>query len=575
VDDKLFASDLWKPVLEKFTAVTGLTVELFDIDGRAALSSVHPTPLYALFQEQGYEPGLFADCARRCLMQTGARPAVVGADSRGLTVIGTSLVLNNAIVGAAVTGYALTKFSQVVAVQRWAQATRLPFNQLWDIMRRQPPMPERRLKLYGELLQVLGDALLQENLRTRQYEEVAVQLRAAGAAKDDFLALLSHELRTPLTPILGWASILKNHEGSEQVRRGAEVIERNALLQGRMIEDLLDINLISHGTVRLDFQIHDLPALIRAALETCAQEVEKKAIRVELIDAKEPLRVKGDTGRLQQIFRNILTNAVKFTTAGGSICVTLTREANDAMVVVADTGKGIAPEFLPFVFDIFRQQERGTRREHEGLGIGLALVKRLTELHQGTVDVSSAGEGRGTEVAVRLPLADEISGVDVDGEPPAVAEPSAALAGLSILVVEDSEDARDALSMLLQLLGATVATAHDGRNALDILQGTAPDLVLCDLRMPRMDGYEFIHELLRRPSTAHLPVVAMSGLASEADRRRTLEAGFRAHIAKPFDKATLVAAVSSVFSSGISSAISGRKERRLQGFGLGGRRKDA
>ncbi len=566
MDDKLFTSALWKPVLEKYTAVTGLTVELFDLDGRVALGSIHPTPLYALFQEYEYEPGLFSDCARRCLRQTDARPAVVGTDSHGLTVIGTSLVLDNAIVGAAVTGYALTKFSQVVAVQRWAQSARLPFNRLWDITRRQPPMPERRLKLYGELLQVLGDALLQENLRTRQYEEMAVQLKMAGAAKDEFLAVLSHELRTPLTPILGWASILKNHEGSEQVRRAAEVIERNALLQSRMIEDLLDINLISHGTVRLDLQIHDVPALVRAALETCAQDVEKKAIRVELIDASEPLRVKGDTGRLQQIFRNILTNAVKFTTAGGSIRVTLTREANDAIVVVADTGKGIAPEFLPFVFDIFRQQEHGTRREHEGLGIGLALVKRLTELHQGTVDVSSGGEGRGTEVAVRLPLAYESS--DVDGAPSPVADPSTAeLAGLSILVVEDSDDARDSLSTLLQLLGATVTTAYDGRDALDVIQGAAPDLVLCDLRMPRMDGYELIHELLREPSTAHLPVVAMSGLVCEADRQRTLEAGFKAHLAKPFDEAAIVAAVRSV--------ISDRKERRLPGFGLGGRRIDA
>jgi diguanylate cyclase len=545
VDDNLFTSDLWKPVLEKYTAVTGLTVELFDVEGRVALGSVHPTPLYALFREYGYEPALFSDCARRCLRQTGARPAVVGVDHHGLTVIGTSLVLDNAIVGAAVTGYALTKFSQVVAVQRWAQFTRLPFNRLWDITRRQPPMPERRLKLYGELLQVLGDALLRENLRTRQYEKVAVQLEAANAAKDDFLAVLSHELRTPLTPILVWASILKNHEGSEQVRKAGEVIERNALLQSRMVEDLLDVNLISHGTVKLDLQSHDLPALIRAALETCAREMVKKEIHVELADASEPLCVKGDTGRLQQIFRNILTNAVKFTPAAGSIRVTLTREAADAIVVVADTGKGIAPEFLPFVFDIFRQQEHGTRREHEGLGIGLALVKRLTELHQGTVTVSSAGVGRGTEVMVRLPLADETS--DLDAAAPPDAEPSiAALAGLSILVVEDSDDARESLGNLLQLLGARVTTARDGRDALDVIQGAVPDLVLCDLRMPRMDGYELIHELLRGPSTAHLPVVAMSGLVSEADRQRTLEAGFKAHIAKPFDETTLVAAVSSV-----------------------------
>ncbi len=550
----LFGSDLWKPALEKYTAVTGLSVELFSVDGRVVLAAAHPTALYTLFQEFAYETGLFSECAGLCLRQTGARPAVITAE-KGLTVVGTSLVLDGAIVGAAVAGYALATFSQVGAVQRWAQSAQVPFNRLWDLTRRQPPMPARRLKLCGELLQVLGDALLQENLRTRQYEEAAAKLKAADTAKDDFLAVLSHELRTPLAPILGWASVLKRHEGSEQVRTAAEVIERNVLLQSRMIEDLLDINLITHGSVRLDLQVHDLTALVRAALETCARDVEKKAIRLELIDASEPLRVRGDTGRLQQVFRNILTNAVKFTPAGGSIRVTLTREANDAMVVVADTGKGIAPEFLPFVFEIFRQQEQGTRREHEGLGIGLALVKRLTELHDGTVSISSAGgEGHGTEVMVRLPLADEIS--KLQDAAPQGAEPSTlALAGLAILVVDDSDDARDALRALLQLLGAKVAVAHDGREALKMARDTDPDLVMCDLRMPRMDGFEFIRELHRNSSRAHPPVVAMSGLAGEAVRKRARESGFKAHIAKPFNEAAVIGAVHSV--------IGGRKSPSL------------
>jgi signal transduction histidine kinase/CheY-like chemotaxis protein len=542
VDVSLFGSDLWKPALDKYAEATGLTVELFGVDGRVVLGSDHLTPLVALFREYGFEPGLFAECARRCVSQTTDRPAVAVAESHGLTVVGTSLLLEGTIVGAAVAGYALAQFSQVPAVQRWAKFAGVPFDKLWNIARGQAPVPARRLMLHGELLQVLGDALLRENYRTRQYEETAVKLRAADAAKDQFLAVLSHELRTPLAPILGWASHLKKNQSPEQVRRAAEAIERNVLIETRMVEDLLDVNRIAHGTVRLDLEIVDLPALVRAAAETSAEELEKKAIRLGFSNAGEPLLVEGDEGRLQQVFRNIFSNAVKFTPAGGNVRVTLSREADSARVVVADTGKGIAPEFLPFVFDIFRQQEQGIRRDHEGLGIGLSLVKKLTELHKGTVSVASAGAGRGTEVTVRLPLAVEIPDSDEAASVQA-GRSASALAGLSVLVVDDVEDVRENLRALLQHLGAEVSVARDGREGLDMIQDADPDLVLCDLRMPRMDGYEFIHQLHREASSAHLPVIAVSALASDADRQRTREAGFAAHIKKPFDVATIVAAV--------------------------------
>jgi signal transduction histidine kinase/ActR/RegA family two-component response regulator len=537
----LFDSDLWKPALDKYAEVTGLTVELFGADGASVLAPLHSTPLVKLFREYRFEPGLFAECARRCLLQTSDRAAVVVAEAHGLTVVGTSLVLEGAIVGAAVAGYAFAGFSQVAAIQRWAAAAGVPFDALWNIARRQAPVPQRRLKLQGELLQVLGDALLRENHRTRQYEETVVKLEAASAAKDEFLAILSHELRTPLAPILGWSSILKRNEAQE-VRQAAEAIERNVLLESRMVEDLLDMNLIARGSVKLDREIHELPALIRAAAETIAPEIGEESIRLELIDAGEPLLVEGDSGRLQQVFRNIFSNALKFTPAGGSIRVALSREANDALVVVADSGAGIEPEFLPFVFEIFRQQEQGTRRAHEGLGIGLALVKKLTELHNGTVTVASAGAGQGTQVTVRLPLAAEIPDLD-DAPAPVLKASASALEGLSVLVVEDSADTRESLRILLEQLGAQVSVARDGREGLGILRDADPDVVLCDLRMPRMDGFEFMHELHRGPSPAHPPVVAMSGLTSESVRERARVAGFKGHIRKPFSDAAIVAAV--------------------------------
>lgn len=541
MDDGPFSSELWKQALDKYAEVTGLSVELFGVEGQTVLGPVHPTPLVALFREYGFEPGLFAECARRCLSQTDARPAVAVAESHGLTVVGTSLVLEGAIVGAAVAGYALAGFSQVAAIQRWTKFAGVPFDRLWDIARRQPPVPERRLMLHGELLQVLGDALLRENYRTR-----LLQLQAIAAAKDEFLAMLSHELRTPLAPILGWASILKKNESPEKVRRAAEAIERNVRLQSRMVDDLLDMNRIAQGKVGLELEILELPAPIRAALELSAPEIEKKAIRLEIVQAGEPLFVEGDASRLQQVFGNILSNAVKFTPAGGSIRVTLSREADSALVVVADTGAGIAPEFLPFVFDIFQQQAQSTRRGHEGLGIGLALVKRLTEAHQGTVGVTSAGAGRGTEVTVRLPLSREIPDLDAAL---AEAEPGTLpLAGLAILVIEDSEDTRESLRTLLQLLGAEVSVACDGREALNMMKrDVKPDVVLCDLLMPRMDGFEFIRELQDR--RVPLPVIAVSGLASEASRLRTREAGFQEHIKKPFDEAAIVQAVEAVIGA--------------------------
>lgn len=479
------------------------------------------------------------------------RPAVVVHESHGLTVVGTSLVLDGVIAGAAVAGYALAGFVQVSAARRWAESAAMPFDRFWHILRKQAPVPERLLLLHGELLQVLGDALLRENHRTRQYEKTVVELEAASTAKDDFLAVLSHELRTPLTPILGWASILKKNASPEQ-RRAAEAIERNASLQSRMVDDLLDMARVAHGSMKLDLEILDMSAMIGIALEASARHLEKKSIQLELAQADEPLLVQGDAGRLQQVFRNVLSNAVKFTPSGGAIRVRLSREKDSALLMVSDTGVGIEPEFLPFVFDMFRQQEQGIRRAHEGLGIGFSLVKRLVEIHKGTVAVTSAGTGHGTQVTLRLPLAGEIG--NVDGSPPAAAPLAASmLAGLSLLIVEDSQDSREALRAVLEQLGAKVLLAGDGRQALQVVAEAAPDLVLCDLRMPVMDGFEFVRELHRGPASP--PVVAISGLASDADRERTREAGFDAHIKKPFDEASIAAAV--------AAALRHRHERSL------------
>jgi signal transduction histidine kinase/DNA-binding NarL/FixJ family response regulator len=536
----IFDSDAWRTALDKYAEATGLTIRLYGADAEVALDSTHVTPIVALFREHAFDPGLFDACARRCLMQTYSRPIVFADEHHGLTVIGTSLVLEDVVVGAVVGGYALSEFPNISVVQRWARAARLPFYRLWEIMRRKSPVSERRLAVHGDLLKVLGDALLRESHRTQQHQDAVSKLKAAAAAKDDFLAVLSHELRAPLAPIVGWAGVMKKSESLEHVRVAAEAIERNALLQSRMVDDLLDTSRIAHRSISLDLQTQDLSALLRAAVEMSVEDMRRQAIRLEFTDCPQPLFVRGDAGRLQQVFRNIISNAVKFTPSEGSIRIAIVGRGEAAQVTVTDSGVGITPEFLPFVFDIFRQQEQGLRRKYDGLGIGLSLVKQLTELHQGTVAISSAGIGTGTEVTIRLPLVAEAPARR--DAPAEAALQAAALAGLSILVVEHSEDAREFLRILLERSGATVSTARDGAEALETTRYFSPDVVFCDVRLPRMDGYEFLRELRQRPVHPP-PVVAISGLASEDDLGRMREAGFHAHIKKPFDAAAVIAAV--------------------------------
>jgi signal transduction histidine kinase/ActR/RegA family two-component response regulator len=534
---------IWCQALEKFGAAARLTVTVFSPDAEVVCGPVPSTPLFALFDDGDRAPDILAQCARQCLAQRESRPAVVIAPSYGLAVVGTSLVLDGDIVGAAVAAYAVVDFVQPEGIERLARATGVPFKQLWSIALQQQPISQAKLMVQGELLQVLGDTILKEIQRTMQLEETAARLEQEMSAKDEFFAVLSHELRTPLTPILNWVDVLKrggNDPGQQQ--RAMESIERNARLQVKLIDDLLDLNGIIHGKVVLDLSTNELTTVVHAAVDTISESASRKKVNVEVSVDPQPVYVEADAARLQQVFGNILSNAVKFTPPGGTIRVTVEGGTSEGTVRITDSGAGITGKFLPHVFDIFRQQEKGTRRTHAGLGIGLALVKQLVEMHGGSVEVASAGEGLGTDVTVRLPVQRLTSGAGVPGIP-IRAHQSTALDDLTILLIEDTEDTRAPMRELLEEYGAHVLEAANGSVALRMLAANRPDVVLCDLRMPIMDGFEFMRTLVRARGRDHPPVVALSGLASRRDRERTQAAGFEGHLSKPFAMDALVATV--------------------------------
>jgi two-component system sensor histidine kinase/response regulator len=378
----------------------------------------------------------------------------------------------------------------------------------------------------------------------RTVEERTRELREASRAKEEFLAVLSHEMRAPLTPIMIWSEILKRAADS-RVRHAAEVMERNVRLEATLVDDLLDVTRITTGKLALDSRSHDLREIIRSAIESITEPAWDKGIRIAHTAPAEPVPVECDAGRLHQVFANLLWNAVKFTPRNGRVTVRVTVQNDAAVVSVRDSGEGIAPEFLPFVFDMFRQAEEGTRRQHEGPGVGLAIAKHLVELHGGTIQAASEGPGRGSEFTVRLPLT---AGADrraslMDGDP---GRPLPRLDGLVVLLVEDMADTSEATVAMLETLGAQVTVANDGLEALNKLARLDPDIILCDLRLPVMDGFEFVRRIRSDPGRAHLPVVAVSALAKAADYRQSREAGFDAHLSKPFDYAALASALNSV-----------------------------
>jgi signal transduction histidine kinase len=384
--------------------------------------------------------------------------------------------------------------------------------------------------------------------------EQAARVRAerASQAKDDFLATLSHELRTPLNAILGWAVMLREAQGDAAIlERGLEVIERNTRAQSQLIEDLLDVSRIISGQMRLDVRSIELAGIVSAAVDSIRLGAEAKGIKLESALEATGGPIAGDSDRLQQVIWNLLSNAVKFTPRGGRIHVSLEKVEGHAVVTVRDTGDGIAPDVLPYVFDRFRQHDAAGRGRGDGLGLGLALVKHLVELHGGTVSASSEGPGQGAAFVVQLPLKSLVENDAVRlGE--RLLGPARLtgrrLADTRVLVVDDETDTLDLFGRILADQGAQVVVARSAAEALAALAASSPDVLVCDIEMRGEDGYSLLRRLrMRTPEDGgRTPAVAVTAYGSVEDRIRALAAGFQRHLAKPVDPGELVSVVQSV-----------------------------
>jgi len=395
--------------------------------------------------------------------------------------------------------------------------------------------------------------ITQQKRAMRELHEANEELKRADRLKAEFVATLSHELRTPLSAIIGWTQLLQESPTEEEMAEGVRIIDRNARVQAKLVEDLLDMSRIELGKISLDMQRLDLDAVTTAALETVRPAAEAKGIHLTSAFSSIGGTVTGDRNRIQQILWNLLTNAIKFTPKNGRIHVVIERADSHFEISVVDNGQGIAAGFLGHVFDRFRQGDASDKRVHGGLGVGLSIAKQLTELHGGSLQAASPGVGLGATFTIQLPVLPAHSSPEKVGTGTRHAgleetTDRTDLRGVKVLVVDDEPDCLTIISRLLQRRGAEVCTASSMREALAEFPRFSPDVILSDINMPEHDGYELISRVRALPGGRSVPAVALTALARTQDRTRALRAGYQLHLAKPADATELIAVVHNLAS---------------------------
>ena len=431
--------------------------------------------------------------------------------------------------------HAVYRFMRPDGAQRWAEA-------FGNLVLSATGEPER---LAGVCMDITDRKRAEEEYRQllRSEHEARADAEAANRTKDEFLATLSHELRTPLNAIVGWAAMLRGGKlDTDATTHAIEIIDRNARVQTQLIEEILDVSRIVSGKVRLEVHPVEIAQSINAAVDSIRLAAQSKNIQLQLIVDPTTGLVSGDPDRLQQIVWNLLSNAVKFTAPGGSVQTLLRRNNSDVEIVVKDTGQGISLDFLPFVFERFRQADGSLTRTHKGLGLGLAIVRHLVELHGGSVKAESEGEGKGATFTVSLPLLTGWEALPAkESEVAAASDGTLPLKGMRVLAVDDESDARELLIAMLIKSGAEVRDADSAGEALKILSGWLPDVLISDIEMPVIDGYALMRKIRESEydGADRLPAIALTAHARTEDRDRALQAGFQIHIAKPIAPAEL------------------------------------
>lgn len=456
--------------------------------------------------------------------------------------------------------HAVYRFTRPDGVQRWAEA-------FGNLVLSATGEPE---KLAGVCMDITDRKRAEEEYQQllRSEHAARAEAEAANRTKDEFLATLSHELRTPLNAVVGWAGMLSTGKlDDDNARHAIEIIDRNAKVQAQLIEDILDVSRIVSGKVRLEVRPVEIAQSINAAVDSIRLAAQSKNIKLQMLLDPTAGLVSGDPDRLQQIVWNLLSNAVKFTPPGGTVQTQLRRRNSAVQVVVNDSGQGISLDFLPFVFERFRQADGSLTRTHKGLGLGLAIVRHLVELHGGSVRAESEGEGKGATFTVTLPLLTgwealtakrlETSGPGQDGCLP--------LAGLRVLAVDDEADARELLTTTLIKFGMEVRAAESVHKALEILGGWVPDVLISDIEMPGLDGYSLIQKVRERENgdAVRLPAIALTAHARREDRDRALQAGFQIHVSKPIAPGEL-----ETILVGLSGRMNNQEEKEIANSAL-------